>query len=127
MNTLVWLLPSWGSAIYLVLGLLGLAGWRGPTGALIALTCFGYVAAFSIVGLMVNYYWGAMYAPLLAFGVASAPGALRDLFMAARGRPADPVALTQQAQSAADAAVSDASQKRSPAKSMGQSPDEVCG
>jgi hypothetical protein len=87
MNTLVWLLPSWGSSVYLILGLLGLAGWRGPTGALIALTCFGYVAAFCIVGKMVNYYWGAMYAPLLPFGVARAPGALRDLFSAARGRP----------------------------------------
>jgi hypothetical protein len=59
-----------------------------------ALTCFGYVAAFCIVGKMVNFYWGAMYVPLLAFGVVRAPGALRDLFMAARGRRAHPVALT---------------------------------
>jgi hypothetical protein len=100
MNTLVGLLPYCGSALYLVLGLLGLAGWRGPTGVLLALTCFGYVAAFCIVGKLVNFYWGAMYAPLLAFGVVRAPGALRDLFIAARGRR--PVPLTDGAQSATD-------------------------
>ena len=86
MNALVWWSPSWGIAVYLVLSLLGLAGWRGPTGALIALTCFGYLAAFCVVGKLINVYWGWMYAPLLTFGLVRAPGALRDLFIVAWGK-----------------------------------------
>jgi hypothetical protein len=79
MNVFLFNLPGWVTAPYLVLALLGLAGWRGDAGTRAALTAGAYVAAFALVGKPFNNYWGLMFAPLLAFGVVRAPAALRDL------------------------------------------------
>src|SRR5207245_2542855 len=72
-------------AVYLPPALLGLAGWRGWTGARLALTAGLYIAAFAVVGQSFNDYWGLINAPLLAFGIAAAPEALHHLSMAIRG------------------------------------------
>ena len=79
MNAYLFSAPSWLSAIYLPVALLGVAGWRGWTGARLALTAGAYVTAFTVVGQPFNDYWGLLPAPLLAFGFAAAPEALRDL------------------------------------------------
>ena len=52
-------------------------------------TVAAYLLAFSVVGVpAMNYYWGGLYAPLLAFGVAWAAPSLRDLIESAfRQRP----------------------------------------
>jgi hypothetical protein len=84
MNAYLFNAPLWFSAIYLPLALLGLAGWPGRTGARLALTAGAYVAAFAVVGLPFNDYWGLMHTPILAFGFAAAPDALRDLYTAIR-------------------------------------------
>jgi hypothetical protein len=90
-NPLLLALPSWAAALVLPLALLGLAAWRDPGAARVALTVSGYVAAFLVVGNPFNDYWGAIYAPLLTFGFISAPAALRDLVRALRpAAPAPP-------------------------------------
>jgi hypothetical protein len=81
MNAYLFNAPLWVSAIYLPLALLGLAGWRGGTGARLALTAGAYVAAFAVVGQSFNDYWGLMFAPLLAIGIAVAPEVLHDLYV----------------------------------------------
>jgi len=60
--------PFWVAALYLPLAVLGLAGWRGPVGIRVTATLAAYLVAFSVVGApSMNFYWGAIYAPLLAF------------------------------------------------------------
>lgn len=76
--------PHWVTALVLPLALLGLLAWPAPAAGRVVLTVFGYLVAFAIVGKPVNIYWGALYTPLLAFGLAWAIPALRDLFAAAR-------------------------------------------
>lgn len=78
-NVFLIVLPAWVAAIYLPLALLGLAGWRSPTGLRAGLTCAGYLASFAVVGQPNNAYWGLMIAPLLALGIIALPTTLRDL------------------------------------------------
>lgn len=84
MNAWLFPLPREVAALYLVLALLGLAGWRGGTRA--GMTAAAYLAAFAVVGKPMNNYWGLLAAPLLALGAAQAPAALRDLFRGVGGR-----------------------------------------
>jgi hypothetical protein len=78
-------LPDWLVALVLPFVLLGLAGWRGDSATRVALIVFGYMAIFSIAGHPFNDYWGAIFAPLLAFGLMAAPDCVRDLARALRG------------------------------------------
>lgn len=71
--------PSWVTALFLPLALLGLAGWPGWTGVRAGLTCAGYLAAFAVIGQPANAYWGLLIAPLLALGLAALPTVARDL------------------------------------------------
>lgn len=80
MNAFLFSLPRGIAAVYLILSLLGLAGWRGEIGLRIGLTVAAYTAAFAVVGKPFNNYWGLLDAPLLVFGLVRAPAALRDLF-----------------------------------------------
>jgi hypothetical protein len=84
-NAYLILLPSWTAAAYLVLGLVGLAGWNGAWGRRLAWTTAAYLLLFACVGYDFNQYWGAILAPMLCFGAAQAPAALVDLARAVRG------------------------------------------
>ena len=84
MNCLLLAFPQWVIGFYFPLAMLGLASWSTPTGTRIGLTMAGYVVFFGIVGQSFNQYWGAIHAPLLCFGFAMAPAALRDLWHAAQ-------------------------------------------
>jgi hypothetical protein len=77
---LLMLYPFWWAALYLPFALLGLAGWRHPVAGRVLATVATYLLAFSIVGIpSANYYWGAVYAPLLAFGTPLSFSACKDL------------------------------------------------
>jgi hypothetical protein len=82
-----WLLalPRWATALYVPLALLGLAGWKDEAASRVLMTVSGYMAAYAIVGFPFSTYWGALYAPLLTFGVSVSPLALGNLWRAARG------------------------------------------
>jgi hypothetical protein len=90
-------LPLWCTAIYLPTAVLGLAAWRGTTGRRVGLTVGLYLLTFTVVGAPFNFYWGFIFAPLLALGLAQAPNALSQLVEEAFGfplssvRPAEPV------------------------------------
>lgn len=77
---LLMLYPFWWAAVYLPVALLGLGGCRHSVGGRVLATVAAYLVAFSIVGVpSANYYWGAVYAPLLAFGTPRAFSAVKDL------------------------------------------------
>lgn len=82
MNGLFFLAPVWLSAIVLPVGLMGLfalrATWR------MGVTVLVYALLFLAVGKPFDDYWGALYTPLLAPGLALALAALRDLLGALR-------------------------------------------
>ncbi len=66
-NGLWSLTPQWLAAVFLPVGLLGLWAWRGGTIALAAVVA--YLALFAAVGKPFNYYWGAVFTPVLMLGV----------------------------------------------------------
>jgi hypothetical protein len=77
--------PFWVAALYLPLAVLGLVGWPNPVALRAAATVGAYLLAFSVVGRpTMNFYWGAMYTPLLALGATWAVPACRDIVRAAR-------------------------------------------
>ena len=87
-NALFVLAPTWVVAAGLAGSALGYVGchdrWVGRCG----LTLLAYMALFAVVGRPDNDYWGLLYAPLPALGLALAPAALRDLLARAMGTPA---------------------------------------
>lgn len=83
MNFLLMGLPAWCTAVYVPLALLGLVTWRGPIGTRVALAAGAYAAAFLVVGMQINFYWGLMYTPLLTFGFARTAITLRALWQVA--------------------------------------------
>ncbi|MCC7084972.1 MAG: hypothetical protein IT427_08195 [Pirellulales bacterium] len=80
MNAYLLLLPQWVAAIFLVLALLGFAGWNTPTGQRVGLTACAFVSLFAFIGQPINQYWGSLLAPLLCLGAARSPAALAELF-----------------------------------------------
>ena len=96
MNAYLLLLPQWVTAVFLMLALVGFAGWNTPAGRLAGFTAAGYLAALAMVGQDFNQYWGSMIAPLLCLGLARGPSALVDLWRAARlgGRRVAPLNAT---------------------------------
>jgi hypothetical protein len=88
MNDFLYSAPGWVVAIYLSAGLIGLAGWRSDHGVLAAATVVAYLVAFSVVGNPYNGYWGLLYTPVLALGLARAPATIADLVHAVARRPA---------------------------------------
>jgi hypothetical protein len=74
---------DWVSAVLLPIMLVGIAGWASGIGGRVAVVVAVYMATFSIVGMPpVNFYWGAITNPLLAFGLVWSAPALRDLLRA---------------------------------------------
>lgn len=78
-NGMFWLLPLWVTAIALPLSVLGLAAIPGRWSRVALATILAYLGLFLVVGKPVNTYWGLIYTPLLALGLAWAPFALRDI------------------------------------------------
>jgi hypothetical protein len=68
-------------------GLLGVVSDRMPLQARVALV--GYLAAFSVVGLPINRYWGLVTVPLWGFGVLHALSGLQRLRSVIRELPGD--------------------------------------
>lgn len=87
--------PLWLGALAAPLALLGLLVWRDPLAERVALTVFGYVAAFVFVGRPENSYWGLLIAPLWPLGLLMAPRAILALWGNVRLRGAPAAALTQ--------------------------------
>jgi len=83
----VWVrgLPTWAAAVYLTAAVAGLAGWRGETGARLALTAAVYLVPLAFVRGW--DYWGFLYTPLLILGLVRAPAAVCDLLAALGGDP----------------------------------------
>lgn len=69
--------PVWLPAVLLPLGLLGL--WAWPKGTLALATVAVFVALFAAVGKPFNYYWGALYTPVLTLGLGWAAGAVWEV------------------------------------------------
>ncbi|MGN6100565.1 MAG: hypothetical protein ACTHOR_05385 [Devosia sp.] len=76
---LLFALPLWVTAVVLPIAVLALAGWRAPQSLRVLATVALYLLAFLCVGKPFNNYWGAVYTPLMAFGLAAVPAALADL------------------------------------------------
>jgi hypothetical protein len=75
--------PMWVVAVYLPLAVFGLAGWTGPAALRVMATVGIYLVAFSMVGVpSMNFYWGALYSPLLALGAAWTAPACGDILRA---------------------------------------------
>ena len=83
LNGLLFAAPGPLLFLYLLLALLGLATARDERLTLQLAAVVSYLAAFCIVGMTVNFYWGLLYAPLLPAGVAVAPTALSLLWQRA--------------------------------------------
>lgn len=89
LNGLLFAAPAPLLFLYLLLALFGLATARDERLMLQLLAAVSYLAAFSVVGMTINFYWGLLYAPLLPAGVAAAPTALRILWQRANDREPD--------------------------------------
>jgi hypothetical protein len=94
--TFLALVPYWLAAGLSVLGVFGLLTSRNVR---LSVAVLAYMAAFCIVGKRFNDYWGLMYTPLLAVGLAFALPAMADLLrrampqrspLPAGGPPASP-------------------------------------
>lgn len=82
-NVFLMTAPLWWTAIYLPLAVLGVTAWGGENARRVELTLALYLGGFSVVGAPFNFYWGFVFAPLLALGVAHTPRALGSLLSAA--------------------------------------------
>ena len=85
--------PLWVTAILVPLALFGLLAWRGEGSARAGFTVAVYLALFLFVGKRFDYYWGALYTPLLMLGLPFLPGAVRDLAGALHRRSPAPVLI----------------------------------
>jgi hypothetical protein len=76
------IMPIQVTAVVLPIAVMGLAAWPGRSGSLALATFALYVAAFAVIGKPVNVYWGLLYTPLIALGLAWAPVGFADLIRA---------------------------------------------
>jgi hypothetical protein len=90
MNSLLFAAPPFLLWLYLLAALVGLSSRRDDTSHLACLTALAYLVTFAFVGRPENFYWGLLPAPLLAFGVAFAPGKLHSLLRDAQRSEAAP-------------------------------------
>ncbi len=61
--------PSWCTAFFSPLALIGFLGWRGPVGFRTGLTIMIYVLLFLFIGQSINAYWGLLYCNLVPLGL----------------------------------------------------------
>lgn len=86
-NGLFFLTPLWLTAALLPAALMGLFAWR--QGLRAALTVTVYLCTFSVIGKPFNFYWGALYAPLLMLGLPWSVPALYDALATLRSDDPD--------------------------------------
>lgn len=79
------LAPLWVTALLLPAAWLGLVAWPGAAGERIGLTVSTYLGLFAVAGKVFDAYWGALYTPLLVFGLMWFPFAARDLWRGLTG------------------------------------------
>jgi hypothetical protein len=85
-NIFLAVLPAPLASLVLLASLLGLASVRSPWLWRIAGVITAFLLSFMAVGRPDNFYWGMIFAPLLAMGLPFAPEALADLVRSALGR-----------------------------------------
>ncbi len=85
LNGLFSIMPIQVTAVALPVALVGLIAWPGRAGAVTLATVSLYLTAFLVVGKPFNNYWGLVYSPLLAVGLAWAPAGFADLSREALG------------------------------------------
>lgn len=85
-NVAVLMVGPWLAAVAMPLALLGAGAWNHPLGHRLGLTVTVYTLAFLFVGRPDNDYWGIVYAPLIALGLAFSPAGCQCLWAAARAR-----------------------------------------
>ncbi|WP_254507132.1 hypothetical protein [Anatilimnocola floriformis] len=90
LNAFLFAAPGPVLFLYLLLSLLGLTSSRDERLLLQGFTAASYFAAFSVVGMPINFYWGLLFAPLLPAGVAAVPAVLNSLWQHASGNRAMP-------------------------------------
>ena len=76
--------PKWVAAVCLPVALFGVGSWNKSIGNRVALVVGAYMAVFSVVGLPIDLFWGAITNPLLAFGLIWFVPGLRDLLRSLR-------------------------------------------
>ncbi len=69
-------MPLWCAGVYLPTALFGMTADRTEEGCRLRLAAWAYVVGLCVIGHPINFYWGWIYAPMLALGVAQAPRAL---------------------------------------------------
>src|SRR5262245_46355934 len=79
MNSLLFHAPAWLLWLYLLVALIGLARQGDEPSRLACLSALVYLVAFAFLGRPENFYWGLLPAPLLAWGAAHGPVAVREL------------------------------------------------
>jgi hypothetical protein len=79
-NGLFALLPLWATALLLPLAVVGMLASPERWMLRVLATVLAYAVLFALFGKPVNFYWGALYTPLLAFGLVWAWPGLRDLW-----------------------------------------------
>jgi hypothetical protein len=96
MNSLLFAAPGWLLWLYVCAALIGLARRNDASSQFACLAALAYLGAFALVGRPENFYWGLMAAPLLPWGIAHAPSAVRAMLGAPEIQSAErcPPALT---------------------------------
>jgi hypothetical protein len=77
-------LPYRLAAPFVLLPLVGWAGWKSPQGAFYTLLLAGYGVLFMIAGRANNFYWALVVTPAWFVGYAFLPMAVRSLLASAR-------------------------------------------
>ncbi|SFP50789.1 hypothetical protein [Sphingomonas rubra] len=77
------MVAQWLASLLIGAALLGWAAWRDPTGTRATATIAAYAALIALFARSDNFYWALAITPLLPIGLVFAPGALRDLAVAA--------------------------------------------
>ncbi len=85
LSSALYLIPGWLAAPFVLLPLLGWAGWKSDAGLFGVLLFCGYGLFFMIAGRDNNFYWALVVTPTWFMGLAFLPRALRSLWNSARG------------------------------------------
>ena len=90
LNSFLFAAPGPILFLYLLCSVLGLTASRDERLLLQGCTAASYLAAFGVVGMTVNFYWGLLFAPFLPAGIAAAPTILSALWQRASEPPKPP-------------------------------------